>query len=183
MSSPWTPETAMAAARFAAEAHQCIGQTVPGTDIPYFYHVSLVAIEVMNALSLEDAHDGDLAVQCALLHDVLEDTPATALQLAAQFGPVVTAGVQALTKDAVIADKGARMRDSLKRIRQQPRAVWMVKLADRIVNLQPPPDDWNAAKVDQYRQEAREILHSLGAASPVLADRLTDKIRSYGRFG
>lgn len=84
---------------------------------------------------------------------------------------------------ATIAEKAARMQDSLKRIRQQPPAVWMVKLADRIVNLQPPPPDWDDAKVARYRLEALEILDSLGAASPVLADRLAGWIRGYGRVG
>ena len=183
MPSHWTQDAFTAAARFAAEAHHRTQALVPGTRLPYFYHVVLVAMETTAALAVEDGHGGDLAVQCALLHDVLEDTPATAHQLAAQFGPAVTAGVRALTKNTAIADKSARMRDSLNRIRRQPSAVWVVKLADRIVNLQPPPLDWDDAKVARYRLEAQEICDTLGAASPVLADRLAGKIRRYGCAG
>ncbi|MFH1985463.1 MAG: HD domain-containing protein [Pseudomonadota bacterium] len=183
MTSPWSPETYMAAARFAAEAHQRTGKAVPGTHLPYFYHVCLVAMEVTRALSVEDGHDGDLAVQCALLHDVLEDTPVSVRRLAAHFGAAVAAGVQALTKDPAISQKDARMRDSLARIRRQPPSVWLVKLADRIVNLQPPPSDWRADKIALYGQEARVILDALAAASPHLARRLADKISGYGRPG
>jgi (p)ppGpp synthase/HD superfamily hydrolase len=37
-------------------------------------HVSFVSMEVMAALLHEPEQDGNLAVQCALLHDVIEDT-------------------------------------------------------------------------------------------------------------
>ena len=57
----------------------------------------------------------------------------------------------------------------------------MVKMADRITNLLPPPADWGRKKVERYRQEARLILSSLGAASPFLAERLSAKIENYGK--
>ena len=37
----------------------------------------MVSMEVMAALDEEPKADGDLAVQCALLHDTLEDTDIT----------------------------------------------------------------------------------------------------------
>jgi GTP diphosphokinase / guanosine-3',5'-bis(diphosphate) 3'-diphosphatase len=72
------------------------------------------------------------------------------------------------------------MADSLRRIKLQPREVWLVKLADRIVNLQPPPEHWQADKIAAYRAEARVILAALGEASPLLAARLAEKIEAYG---
>jgi (p)ppGpp synthase/HD superfamily hydrolase len=38
----------------------------------------------------------------------------------------------------------------------------MVKLADRITNLQPPPGYWDAEKIERYREEGRAILNELG---------------------
>lgn len=176
---PWTPDHYRAAYRYAAEAHR--GQFVPETELPYILHVGLVAMEVIAALRHEDAHDGALAVQCALLHDVLEDTPIAAEQLAAQFGPEARYGVQALSKDPRLP-KDEQMRDSLLRIQRQPSAVWMVKLADRITNLQPPPPSWGAEKCRRYRDEARLIHEMLGSASPTLAARLLAHIESYARY-
>ncbi len=38
----------------------------------------------------------------------------------------------------------------------------MVKLADRITNLQPPPGHWGAEKVESNQEEGRDILKELG---------------------
>jgi (p)ppGpp synthase/HD superfamily hydrolase len=90
----------------------------------------------------------------------------------------VADGVAALSKDDRLP-KADRMADSLRRIREQPREVWMVKLADRITNLAPPPDDWSAAKRAAYRDEAIVIADALGAASPTLHARLRARIEAY----
>lgn len=173
----WSQDLYTAAARFAAAAHA--GQTVPGTDLPYLLHVTLVAMEVGAALRLESGHDEDLAIQCALLHDTVEDTSVTHEQIVAAFGHPVAGGVLALSKDPALP-KNQQMADSLRRIQAQPRAVWLVKLADRIVNMQPPPKHWQGAKIAAYRSEARDILAALGAASPLLTARLAEKIGAYG---
>ena len=74
------------------------------------------------------------------------------------------------------------MADSLARIREQSHAVWKVKLADRITNLQRPPAHWTREKCMKYREEAREILAALGESSPVLAARLGDRIDNYAEL-
>lgn len=172
----WSQECYLAAWRFAAIAHS--QQKLPGTDLPYIVHIAAVAMEVMTACVAEPLGDPDLAIQCALLHDTLEDTNTRPDDLESRFGSAVLAGVQALSKDHSLP-KQAAMRDSLDRIRKQPREVWMVKLADRISNLVPPPDYWTAEKIERYRQEAREILEALGAASPFLSGRLAQRIQHY----
>lgn len=172
-------EAYLVAYHFAARAHGA--QLYPGTQISYIMHLSFVAMEVMAALAAEPHHDADLAIQCALLHDVLEDTPTTPDELAAVFGARVLAGVQALTKSPTVPKEDA-MGDSLCRIRKQPHEVWMVKLADRISNLQPPPHYWSADKCARYQAEARQILEALHEASPALANRLTAKIDVYSTW-
>jgi guanosine-3',5'-bis(diphosphate) 3'-pyrophosphohydrolase len=42
--------------------------------------------------------------------------------------------------------KGEKMVDSLKRIKDLQKEVWAVKLADRITNLQEPPQSWDNFK-------------------------------------
>jgi (p)ppGpp synthase/HD superfamily hydrolase len=167
------------ALRFAAGAHG--EQRVPGTEHPYLVHVCTVAAEVIAALEVEPRQDPDLAVACALLHDVVEDTKVRLDAVERDFGAPVAAGVAALTKQASLP-KEQRMADSLERIRRQPPEVWMVKLADRITNLQPPPAHWTQEKCGAYRREAEAILEALGEASRTLAARLRERIAGYRRF-
>jgi (p)ppGpp synthase/HD superfamily hydrolase len=177
MPSTWSQEKYIKALKYAAKAHN--GQTVPGTDLPYVIHVSMVAMEVMAALAHEDDLDGDLAVQCALLHDVIEDAGISYEKLAAEFGTDVAEGVRALSKNIVLKSKQEKMADSLARIKEQPREIWMVKLADRITNLQPPPGHWDAEKVERYREEAQIILDELRSACSYLEARMNRKVKEY----
>ncbi|MBU0551549.1 HD domain-containing protein [Myxococcota bacterium] len=176
---PWRPESYIKALRFAGVAHA--GQRYPGTEVCYLMHLSMVCMEILAALTVEPDLDGDLAVQCALLHDVIEDTPQTFEAVREAFGEAVARGVAALSKRPELS-KAAAMADSLERIQAQPREVWMVKLADRACNLQAPPPYWSAAKRRAYRDEARRILDALGAASPTLAARLAARIEAYAAF-
>ncbi len=174
----WKQDLYLKAWNFACRAHN--GQTLPGSDIPYINHIGTVAMEILAAISLHTTtEDADLTIQCALLHDVIEDTAVTYSQLQMEFGQEVADGVLALTKDHTIPAKKERMRDSLARIRKQPHGVWMVKMADRITNLQPPPQHWPPEKISNYRDEAREILTALRSADEQLAQRLGEKIESY----
>ena len=166
--------------RFAALAHN--GQKVPDTDIPYLMHLSLVSMEVIASFAAGPGRDCALAVQCALLHDVIEDTATTYEQVLETFGQQVADGVQALTKDERLPTKQEQMADSLRRIKEQPSEVWMVKLADRITNLQPPPSYWTLEKKKKYQAEAVAILNALGDASPYLAARLRGKIETYDEY-
>ena len=177
----WNPDVYSRTWIFATRAHQgqSYGGPLDGEQLPYISHVAEVAAEVMAALTQEDGLDGDLAVQCALLHDTVEDTDVTLEQVEQQFGVAVAAGVSALSKDDTLPSKEAKMADSLARIRAQSREVWMVKLADRIVNLSQPPFYWTQEKARRYRAEAMTIHEALHPAHAGLAQRLLDKIEAY----
>ena len=176
----WNRDLYTTAWNFASRVHQ--GQLVPGTDIAYINHIGNVAMECLAVIGATEVEDPDLLIQCALLHDVIEDTDTGYEQVAAEFGAEVADGVAALSKNKNLDDKTAQMTDSLQRIRQQPQEVWMVKLADRISNLQPPPAHWDSAKMKRYRDEATAILQALGSASDFLAARLAQKIADYAIF-
>lgn len=182
--SYWSPDAYAQAWAFATRYHrgQTYGGPAQGEQIDYLNHIGSVAMELLWALPTAPAADGDLAVQCALLHDVIEDTEATYELVLEQFGPAVAAGVLALTKDAGLPTKAAQMADSLDRIRRQPPEVWMVKLADRITNLYQPPYYWDKAKIAAYRQEALTIYEALHPANAALAGRLREKIELYQQF-
>lgn len=174
--SLWNQDVYIKALLFAGNAHG--GQKIPGTDLSYLAHLSMVTMEVTAALAAEESLNGNLAVQCALLHDVIEDAEVTWERVNELFGVKVADGVSALSKNASLP-KEEWMADSLERIRRQPKEVWMVKLADRITNLQPPPAHWTTEKMAIYRQEAVQIHAALEAGSPFLAARLQDKIELY----
>ena len=55
----------------------------------------------------------------------------------------------------------------------------MVKLADRITNLQPPPAHWSRQKAALYREQAIAIHAALKNCSAYLATRLQHKIETY----
>src|SRR4051812_32325367 len=135
----YSPDRYVEAMRFAAAKH--IAQKEPGADLPYLVHVVSVAAEVIAALPTTKLANPDLAVLCALLHDTVEDTPTPIEEIAAKFGADVAAGVSALTKNDKLP-KPEQMPDSLRRIREQPPEIAVVKLADRITNLSEPPHYW-----------------------------------------
>ena len=176
----WDQDKYQQAWNFASEIHN--GQTLPASDIPYINHLGLVAMEATATVAHEAIDSPNLLVLCALLHDAIEDTDATYEDIASRFGRDIADGVLALTKNTQLPSKPEQMKDSLRRIKLQPKEVWMVKLCDRITNLQQPPSHWNKAKIASYQSEARLILEALGEASPFLAQRLAAKISNYDQY-
>jgi protein-tyrosine phosphatase len=176
MSTVFSRDLYMRAWRFAATRHNA--QKMSGSELPYVTHVGAVAMEVLATIAIEDFENPDLAVACALLHDTVEDTATTSDEIAAAFGAAVAEGVLALSKDKAIPKDG-QMADSLRRIQKQPREVWLVKLADRAVNMEPAPASWSVKKRRAYHGQASVILEQLGSASPSLAARLREKIARY----
>lgn len=119
---------------FATGKHIALNQTIPGTNYPYVVHLSNVAMEILMAAPHSAGFDLNLAIQVALLHDILEDTNTGLAELEVEFGVLVADCVSALTKNKALP-KENRMRDCLARIKKLPKEAWAVKLADRITNL------------------------------------------------
>ena len=166
---------------FAAIAH---GEQKTPKDLPYIAHITCVAMEVINACekSSLDEEKANLAISCALLHDVIEDANITYDELYMKFGEKVANGVEALTKDKTIASKQEQMKDSIERLLTQPYEVQMVKLADRITNLGIPTKHWDNDKIKKYQKEAGFILSCLGNSNIYLSKRLEEKIESYNNY-
>lgn len=64
--------------------------------------------------------------------------------------------MRALTKQKALP-AAERMKDSLRRILEEPVEIGMVKMADRISNLVQPPGHWTVQKIAAYRDESRLI--------------------------
>ncbi len=177
----WSQEKYIKAWNFSSKVHN--GQLVPGTDIPYINHIGLVAMEAMAAIAHgKDISNPDLLIQCALLHDTIEDTSSTYEEIRGEFGVEVADGVLALSKNTDLPSKMEQMEDSIERIHKQAKEVWMVKLCDRTTNLQPPPSYWDKDKIQAYRAEAIYILEKLQDSNQCLAGRLETKISDYRKY-
>ena len=174
--SIWSQEKFLKAYHFAARAHR--GQEYSGTGLPYMMHISFVTMEVCAALTVESVDDPDLAVQSAILHDVIEDTGVTKSRLKELFGKHVANGVDALSKNKKLKKKD-RLQDSIERILKQPPEIWMVKLADRISNLQAPPFQWSKERRERQILTSISIYESLKDGSDYLANRLDKKIKEF----
>jgi guanosine-3',5'-bis(diphosphate) 3'-pyrophosphohydrolase len=174
-------DTYQKAIRYAAEKHAELQQTLPDSIIPYAVHLSNVAMEILVAASHTKEFDTELAIQVALLHDILEDTHVTFEELAKEFGSDVATSVLALTKREFIP-KDQQMPDSLSRIKLCTPEVRAVKLADRITNLQKPPMSWSTEKKQKYLNEASLILRELTGTNEYLENRMEIKIEAYKEY-
>ena len=177
----WDQDSYLKAWNYASTIH--LGQTIPGSDISYINHLGLVSMEAMAAIANNhNIEKPNLLILCALLHDSIEDTQTTFDDIKNEFGLEVANGVLALSKNETLPTKKEQIDDSIRRIKLQPKEVWMVKLCDRITNLQPPPKHWDTDKMRRYRDEARCILKQLGEANQFLAQRLAAKIKGYDQY-
>ncbi|WP_043618185.1 HD domain-containing protein [Nonomuraea candida] len=112
------------AVAFAGRRH---GMQQRPTGRPYLEHL-LEALEV--AVSGAGVSDRDVLV-ATVLHDVLEDTPCTEADLAQRFGPEVAALVRWVTRP-----RGGAKADHLASLAKAPPRAVLVKLADRVSNVQ-----------------------------------------------
>ncbi|MGH9077206.1 MAG: RelA/SpoT family protein [Acidimicrobiales bacterium] len=100
----------------------------------YISHPLAVAT-ILAGLGLDD-----ITVGAALLHDAVEDTGITVSDLERDFGPVLSAIVDGVTKldrvsfDSKAAQQAATMRKMLVAMAKDPR-VLLIKLADRLHNM------------------------------------------------
>ena len=153
-----------------------------GDEVAYIHHIGSVTFEILNAISNSENINSNLAIKCALLHDSIEDTDFSYENVKNKFGKEVADGVLALTKNEKLNSKDEMMADSLQRIKQQPKEIWAVKMADRISNLSPPPFYWTNEKKIFYINEAKLIHQELKDGNQYLANRLAKKINDYQNF-
>ena len=184
LNNKWSIDQIQQTWQLAAKLHdgQKYGGVQEGESVEYLKHIGSVLLEILNAINHSDSLDSSLAIQCAILHDTIEDTNFSYENVETLFGTAVAEGVLALTKNGSIEGKLAQMQDSLSRIKAQPKEIWAVKLADRIANLTTPPYHWTEQKKRAYMEEAMIILDTLKDGNPYLAMRLQHKIEDYQQF-
>jgi (p)ppGpp synthase/HD superfamily hydrolase len=120
------------AMRWAAQCHD--GQTRHSISTPYFEHVAAVALILDRA-----GFDEDVVI-AGLLHDVVEDTPATFDDVAARFGAAVAEIVRHCSEVKTDAQGTKRpwidrKRDHIAALSDAPPGARGVILADKLHNL------------------------------------------------
>jgi (p)ppGpp synthase/HD superfamily hydrolase len=178
MPTPYSLDLFDQALLFAAAAHK--GQKIKGSRMPYIIHPVMVAMEIITRLDQIAGEDPDLLVQSTLLHDVLEDTRVTPTELELNFGADVSKVVLLLSKK-IRAERNQEksMKEYLGDLAGGPKSAQIIKMADRIVNLNPPPKNWKPKKIANYFEESKEIYQLLHPANPALAKRLNEKMEFY----
>jgi len=141
------------AVEFATEQH---GDQRRKTGVPYLEHL-LEAVQIL--VQGAGVRDPDVLV-AAVLHDVVEDTPCTPAEIAAAFGPRVAelVGWVTMPERGPGEDASAVREAYLRRLSLAPQDAILVKLADRMSNVQTlrnlTPDRQRA----YYAQTVRHII-------------------------
>ena len=162
------------ALQFASEAHGSIGQKRKYTGEDYIVH----PIEVMEIVKSVPHTQEMLAA--ALLHDTVEDTPATFEDIEREFGHEVCILVQYLTDVSKPSDGNRRKRKEIERDHTKyisPSAK-TIKLADLISNSKTITEfDKHFAKV--YMREKALLLEVLTDGDAMLYEMAKKIVENY----
>ncbi len=163
---------------FAIKKHE--GQTMKDPkSMPYTAHFIGVTMNAIKYALLDTNEiDWNLLVCCAILHDTIEDTNTTYEEIKSLFNLDIANGVLALSKNPQI-DYKDQMKDCIRRIKECPKEIAMVKMADRIFNLSKKVSTWSNERNKEYKEEAEYILSELGFASNTFSNALLEYIKNY----
>jgi len=145
---------------FAANAH---GKQLRYTGEPYIVHPITVALILAGM-----AMDSD-AISAAIMHDVLEDTPATPEKIEELFGSTVNTLIEGVTKLGKLPFKSAEyyQSENLRKmfvVMAKDIRVVLIKLADRLHNMR-------TLTVHRHEKQIRIARETLEIYAP-LAHRL-----------
>jgi guanosine-3',5'-bis(diphosphate) 3'-pyrophosphohydrolase len=166
------------AVAFAAEKHR--HQRRKDTEAsPYINHpIALARILIVEG-RIEDVD----TVCGAILHDTIEDTDTTREELCVAFGESVASVVVEVTDDKALP-KGARKAAQVQHAPSLSRAAKLVKLADKIANLQDilqrPPAEWSRERKSAYFNWAASVVDGLRGVHPGLEAKF-DELLAEGR--
>ena len=160
------------AMEFAALAHK--GQLRKYLEVPYYLHL----IEVAEIASTVD-EDKELHI-AALLHDTLEDTTTTWVDLATQFSIRVADLVQQVTNPSKLSDGNRTVRKliDLKHLMKAEPTAQTLKYADLLSNT-PSISSFAPGFAKLYMRECRDIWAALDKGNKRLRDLLDQALSNY----
>ncbi|WP_281226621.1 hypothetical protein [Flavobacterium aquiphilum] len=143
------------AKRFAVEKH---GNQKYGI-FPYEVHlINVVNVLLSNNIFPNTEENIDLWI-CAWLHDVLEDTTTTKQELISKFGTNIYEIVWSLT-DGEHGNRKERKQTMYQKLSLNQNGI-IIKLADRIANLEFSIINYNQEKINLYISENEELNRQL----------------------
>ncbi len=126
---------------------------------PYVNHPAEVTCLLAEATGGEDL----LLLLGGLLHDTVEDTETTLVEIEEQFGPEVATLVGEVTDDKNLS-KQMRKRLQIETVREKSERARLLKIADKTSNLQAlvssPPEGWNPDRKREYLIWAQQVVDS-----------------------
>lgn len=160
---------------FAAEMHRT--QRRKDTDqSPYINH----PLAVMATLWQAGVRDMTL-LTAALLHDTIEDTPATELDLRRLFGDEITDLVLEVTDDKSLP-KPERKQAQIEHAPHLSDRAAQLKLADKACNLHDlvawPPESWSHERLVDYVNWSQEVVQVLRGRFPTLEAIYDEKLKA-----
>lgn len=161
---------------FAADKHR----TQRRKDVeasPYINH----PIALVNVLANEAQIDDENVLIAAVLHDTIEDTETTEVELLALFGKTITEIVLEVTDDRSLS-RADRKRLQVEHAPHISHAAKLVKLADKICNLRDmatrPPANWSVERKLEYFDWAKAVVDGLSDAHPALAEIFSEAYKA-----
>ena len=159
---------------FAARMHA--GQTRKGAAAePYINH----PCEVASLLADASGGTDPLLVAGGVLHDTVEDTPATEAQLLDMFGRDIARLVMEVTDDKSLP-KAERKRLQIEHAAAASPRAKMLKIADKTSNLRSlatsPPHDWPQDRLEAYVSWSRSVVDNWRGHNAWLESRFDDAV-------
>jgi guanosine-3',5'-bis(diphosphate) 3'-pyrophosphohydrolase len=144
---------------FAAHKHKDQRRKDVETS-PYINHPISLASILCN-----EGHVTDIDVICgALLHDTVEDTDTSPLELEEAFGPEIRDIVMDVTDDTSLS-RAERKRLQIEHAAGISDQAKLVKLADKTSNLRDvahnPPPDWSLQRRQAYFDWAKQVVERI----------------------
>lgn len=143
---------------------------------PYINHPIALAQVLANEAGIDD----ERVLIAALLHDTIEDTDTTEVELVREFGQEVANIVLEVTDDKSLP-KVERKRLQVEHATTISRRAKLVKLADKICNLRDvssgPPADWSLERKQEYFDWAKAVVDGLRGVNPALEHIIDETYR------
>ena len=134
---------------------------------PYINH----PIALARVLAVEGGVHDERTLAAAVLHDTVEDTETTVVELRRHFGRAVAEAVAEVTDDQSLPKK-ARKELQVTRAHSISRRAKLVKLADKICNLRDvatnPPKSWPLRRRRRYFDWAKRVVDRLRGVNRAL---------------
>ncbi len=140
------------------------------SGLPYINHLIDVLVLLWDVGEVRDI----VTLVATLLHDVLEDTATSPMELEDIFGPDVRSVVEEVTDDKSLSKERRKALQVIHAPALSRRAK-LIKLADKIHNVgalvSDTPRDWSRARLLAYMDWADQVVAGLRGVNPALERR------------